>query len=215
MRQREDGSSGRIRLGAMGGAGVARAAHVCLACLVWLLAWQVTPGLRSAGPFSGVFELREQQLAAETALAALCSVVAVLALPGHRARVLGPSRLRRWYVVPLVLALVLPLHYQGTLPVGLYIVWMAVSVFWQDFTTFGVLQSVLSDRLRGTWAVVITATMFAIGHAALVRAKFAPPHWLPLLGILVLGVVFAAIRQRTGSIHLLLLLHLSVYFAFA
>src|SRR5699024_393787 len=121
----------------------------------------------------------------------------------------------RLYAIPVVLALILPLHYSMPLPITVYLAWMTVSVFWQDYLTFGLLQNYIGAHLP-TWATVaVVAGIFLLGHALLIPARFAPPHVLPALGILAMGVVFALLRTRLGSLHLLLALHLGWYVAFA
>ncbi|MCT1774626.1 hypothetical protein [Brachybacterium sp. p3-SID957] len=54
-----------------------------------------------------------------------------------------------------------------------------------------------------------------LGAALEILAVVALPHprrpWLPALGILAMGVVFATIRARSGTLHVLLALHLGFY----
>ena len=124
-----------------------------VAVVVWFGLWYLTPGLLS----NGVGHLFTNDLAtsvlSETALALLLAVALVLT---HRRynRVLFARSWSIWlYALPIALAIALPFHYELILPVFLYIAWMTVSVFWQDYLTFGLLQSYLAERLP-TWGVI-------------------------------------------------------------
>jgi hypothetical protein len=118
-------------------------------------------------------------------------------------------------VVPLGLAVALPLHYTLAYPVGLYMAWMTVSVFWQDYLTFGLLQCYLRRRLP-VWAVlVISAVMFWTGHLLFIPHRFGIANPLASLAILALGFTLGGLRLRLRSIRLILALHLAFYFLFA
>ncbi|MDH6207497.1 hypothetical protein M2115_000682 [Aurantimicrobium minutum] len=186
-----------------------------LAAVAWFALWYLTPGLLS----DGVGHLFTDELAVsvliETVLAAVLAVVLVLT---HRRynRVLFARSWSLWlYVLPAVLAIALPFHYELILPVFLYMVWMTVSVFWQDYLTFGLLQSYLGERLPVWGVIVASAVIFWIGHALFIPDRFAPTNWLPSLAILALGFALASLRVWLKSLHLILALHLSFYFAFA
>lgn len=180
----------------------------------WMALWYLTPGLHWRG-FGALLSDETAGILLETAVALV--IVAGIALL-HRRRtgqLLARNRQVWLYAVPAVLAIALPFHYTLPLPVGVYMVWMTVSVFWQDYLTFGLLQSYLRDRLPPAATIVIVVLVFTLGHVLLVPDRFAPPHLLPALGILVMGAVCAVIRARTGTLHLLLALHLGFYFLFA
>lgn len=186
-----------------------------VACVAWLGLWYFTPGLLS----NGVGRLFTDDLATsvliETLLALVLAVVLVLT---HRRynRVLFARSWTRWlYALPVALAIALPFHYELPLPVSLYMAWMTVSVFWQDYLTFGLLQSYLGERLPTWGALVCTAVIFWLGHALFIPDRFGPNHWLPSLAIVALGLVMASLRGWLTSLHLILALHLSVYFIFA
>lgn len=151
----------------------------------------------------------------ETAVA-LVVVVGIALLQRQRTAALFARDRQVWmYALPVVLAIALPFHYTLPLPVGVYMLWMAVSVLWQDYLTFGLLQSHLRDRLPAAVTIPLVAFVFYLGHAVLIPELFAPTRVLPAVGILAMGVVCAAIRERTGMLHLLLALHLGFYFVFA
>lgn len=191
-----------------------RFSDVSLSCLVWLGLWGLTPGLLRNGVGSFVSEDPSTRVLLESALALL--VLAVLAAL-HRhviRRVFARSRLVRLYALPVASAAVLPLHYGMPLPVAVYAVWMTASVVWQNTLTFGLLQSRLGEHLRTGGSVALTAAMFWLGHAVYLPA-FAPTSPTGLVAgvaIFAMGLLFAWIRQRTGTLHLLLVLHLTFYF---
>lgn len=186
-----------------------------VACVVWLGLWWLTPGLLTDGVGSLFADYMATQVLIETVLA-LAVVVVIVLLHRRYNRVLFARSWSVWlYAVPVVLAITLPFHYELVLPVFLYMVWMTVSVFWQDYLTFGLLQSYLGERLPTWAAIVVSAVMFWLGHALLLPDSFAPVHWLPSLAILALGLVLASLRAWLKSLHLILALHLSFYFAFA
>lgn len=186
-----------------------------VACVVWLALWYLTPGLLSDGVGSWFSDDLDVAVLIECAVAV---VVAALLLLTHRryGRVLfARSRLTWFYALPVVLTVALPFHYELAAPVGVYLVWMTVSVFWQNYLTFGLLQSYVGERLP-TWATIaVVAGMFWLGHALFLPDSFAPTNVLASSAMLALGTLFALLRARLGTLHLLLVLHLSFYFVFA
>lgn len=183
-----------------------------LAPVVWLGLWFFVPGLHAAGIGSLLSDDDATQVLIETVVALALSLLLV-ALHRRWNRDLFARSWQVWlYSVPILLALVLPLHYGLPLPVAVYIFWMAVSVFFQDYLTFGLLQNYLAETLP-RWAVIVaTAVVFYLGHAIFIPQNFAPTNPLPALAILAVGAVFALLRARLKTLHLLLVLHLSFYF---
>lgn len=184
-------------------------------CIAWFGLWYLTPGLLS----NGVGHLFSDDLAAsvliETAIALVLAVALVLTHRRYNRVLFGRSWSIWLYALPVALAIALPFHYELILPVFLYMAWMTVSVFWQDYLTFGLLQSYLQERLP-TWAVITaSAVIFWLGHALFIPDRFAPTNWLPSLAILALGFALASLRVWLRSLHLILALHLSFYFLFA
>lgn len=188
---------------------------VLVAVIVWFGLWYLTPGLLSNGVGSLFTDDPVASVLIETVLALLLAVVLVVT---HRRynRVLFARSWSIWlYVLPVALAIALPFHYELILPVFLYMAWMTVSVFWQDYLTFGLLQSYLGERLPIWGVIVASAVIFWLGHALFIPDRFAPANWLPSLAILALGVALASLRVWLKSLHLILALHLSFYFVFA
>lgn len=184
---------------------------LALAVAAWLALWPLTPGLLANGPGRLVAQDDSAVVLIESAIALVVILVLLLLHRRYARRLFAPSWQLALYALPVALVIALPSHYELPLPVGVYLVWMTVSVFWQDTLTFGLLQSHLAERLP-PWAVVaVVAIVFYAGHAILIPDRFAPVHVLPALGILGLGVVLALLR----TLHLILALHLSFYFVFA
>lgn len=185
-----------------------------LATITWIVLWYLTPGLHP----HGLGRLATGPVAAiliET-VAAFVIVVAIFLRHGRYNRLLfARSKQVGIYLLPAVLALALPFHYALPLPLLVYMVWMTVSVFWQDYLTFGLLQSYLGERLPSWATTPIVATAFYLGHAFLLPDRFAPPHWLPALGILGMGLACALVRARLRTLHAVLALHLAFYFVLA
>ncbi len=151
----------------------------------------------------------------ETALAFVLAIV-IVTLHRRYNRALFARDWSIWlYAIPMVAGVALPFHYGLEFPVALYIVWMTVSVFWQDYLTFGLLQKYLAERLSAWAVLVVSAVVFWAGHAVFLPDTFGPVHVVPSLAILALGFVLALLRIRLGTLHLILALHLGFYFIFS
>lgn len=194
-----------------------------VACLVWLGLWYLTPGLLSDGLGShlgdglSIGSLDDFDVGVLVECAVAIAVVLVL-LATHRwynRTLFARSRLMWLYVLPAVLAIALPFHHSLESHVGVYLLWWTVSVFWQDYLTFGLLQSYLREQLPAWATVAGVALMFWLGHAVFLPDRFGPTSPLPSLAMIALGLLFALLRARLGTLHLLLALHLSFYLALA
>lgn len=188
---------------------------VIVAVLAWFGLWYLTPGLLSDGVGSLFTTDDAASVLIETVLALV--IVSVLALV-HR-RYNHELFARSWalwmYALPVTFGVALPFHYGLPLPVALYMFWMMVSVFWQDYLTFGLLQKYLAERLS-TWAVLVgSAVIFWAGHALFLPDRFGVTEPLPSLAMLALGLVLASLRTWLKTLHLILALHLTFYFIFA
>lgn len=188
---------------------------VAIAIVVWFGLWALTPGLLS----NGVGHLVTDDLAGAIAIETGVVLVAVSALVLTHKRFNRVLFARSWmlwlYALPLVLAIALPFHYDLILPVLLYMVWMTVSVFWQDYLTFGLLQSYLGQRVPAWAVIVLSAVIFWLGHVLFIPERFGFQNWLSSIAILLLGFVLASLRAWLKTLHLILALHLSFYFLFA
>ena len=185
------------------------------AVAAWFGLWYLTPGLHG----NGVGSLVTDDAAVRVSLESIAALTIAVGLVGAHRRfnstLFAVSPALWIYTVPVVAALALPLHYGMGLPIGIYMFWMTVSVFWQDYLTFGLLQSYLAQRLR-PWAVLsVSAVVFWAGHALLLPDTFAPANPLPSVAILALGFALGGMRLWLGSLHVLLAAHLTFYYVFA
>lgn len=190
-------------------------AAVLLAVAVWFGLWYLTPGLHSNGVGSFVTDEPALSTLIETLAALVVAVVLVLTHRRYNAELFARSWTLWLYALPLVAAVALPFHYGLGLPLGLYMFWMTVSVFWQDYFTFGLLQRYLAERLPTWFVVVASGVIFWAGHTLLLPDTFAPAHVLPSLAILALGLVLAALRTWLKTVHCILAPHLTFYLVFA
>lgn len=190
-------------------------ARIIAAMALWFGLWSLTPGLLADGVGSFFTEEDAAQILIETILA-LVIVMTLVLLHRQYNRELFARTWSLWmYSLPLAAGIVLPFHYGMSLPLALYMFWMTVSVFWQNYLTFGLLQKYLAERLP-TWAVLVaSAVIFWAGHALFLSGMFSPEQWLPSLAILALGFVLAFLRVWLKTLHLILALHLAFYFIFA
>lgn len=186
-----------------------------VACLIWLGLWYFTPGLLANGPGAWFSDEWNVATLIECGIAVVLSLL-LLRLHRRYNRVLfSKSRLMWLYALPVTAALVLPFHYTLEGPLLIYMIWMPISVFWQNYLTFGLLQSYLRERLR-PWATILSvAVMFWLGHVIFIAHRFGLENLLLSLGILALGLVLAWFRHSLKTLHLNLALHLTFYFVFA
>lgn len=84
----------------------------------------------------------------------------------------------------------------------LYILFMTLSVAYQDILTFGFLQTILEKNLGGLIAAIITGVVFYIGHLNFSLDVFSLIH---MLGF----IVFSFSRYLTGSIYIANIIHLT------
>lgn len=188
---------------------------IIVAVLVWFGLWYLTPGLLS----NGVGSLFTTDDATSVLIETVLALVIVLALTLLHRRYNHELFARSWslwtYALPVTFGVALPFHYGLSLPVTLYIFWMTVSVFWQDYLTFGLLQKYLAERLP-TWVMILgSAVIFWAGHALFLPDSFGFTEPLPSLAMLALGLILASLRAWLKTLHLILALHLTFYFIFA
>lgn len=110
------------------------------AVIIWICLWYLVPNLHSYSIFQTVTDDRVLRITLESVLAVVLFGVLCVALPRLTQKTFSDSwRVRRWYTLPLVLAAALPFHYTMELPLWLYLLFITVSVFWQNYITFGLL----------------------------------------------------------------------------
>lgn len=181
---------------------------------LWLCLWYLTPNLHSYGIGSQITNNGELSIFIETIIALILAIILMYFHQRYNQQLFKWSKIVYFYTVPLVLAVLLPLYYNLSLPVYLYVFWMSISVFWQDYLTYGLLQNYLNEQLPKWIVVLLVSVTFYIGHAVFLPHKFAPVHILPSLGILCFGAFLAFLRMKLKTLHLILILHISFYFIF-
>lgn len=185
------------------------------AIITWFALWYFVPGLHSIG-LASILSVDDATGVVIESILALAIIGALLLAFRRTTRELFARDRTVWlWAVPVILAIALPFHYGLEYPVGIYIFWMAASVFYQDVLTFGLLQSVLRDRLP-IWATIsLVAVVFALGHVLWLPERFGLANPIGALAMLALGAVLATLRTWPRTMHLVLVLHLSFYYAFA
>lgn len=186
---------------------------------IYAVLWFFTPGMLSSSLGSWISSDPDSALIIDTAAALVILLVLVTVHPVFNRNLFAPSWQRISYLLPVLAGLALPLHYSGSVPLLLYLVWMPVFVFWQIYLTFGLLQSHLTSWLSARASATITAIAFYGVHALYLPRTFAIGHfesgsWQPWAALLLiaLGALFAYLRYRLRAIHLLIALHLTFYF---
>ncbi|WP_185714875.1 CPBP family intramembrane glutamic endopeptidase [Gulosibacter macacae] len=185
------------------------------AIAAWFILWFLTPGLLSNGVGSWFTSDGPTIVLIESAVATAVAVAIILLHRRLNRELFARDRLI-WAYAPLVsAAIALPFHYELEYPVAIYMLWMTVSVFWQIYLTFGLLQSYLETRFRPWIAAAVTTVVFCLGHVLYLPDRFGPSNWLAAAAMLAMGLVFAALRAKFRSLHLLIALHLGFYFVFS
>lgn len=111
--------------------------------------------------------------------------------------------------VLVVAGALVPLHYHLPNPVGVYLFITPVSVLWQNYITFGLLQGYLRQHVSPLWTAVTLAVAFTAGHLIWISGFYERPVFVltPLMALL-----FGYLREKTGTLHWLLFIHLMFYF---
>jgi membrane protease YdiL (CAAX protease family) len=185
-----------------------------LAVLIWLILFGCTVQVGfSTWLFDSLFDA---QLA--TILGAILNIVLlVLIIYMYRKSTQKLFQIKSWrtvipYAILLVAAVLVPFHYHFELPVAIYIFFISVSVFWQDYLTFGLLQGHLRREVSLKITLILMPILFLAAHLI-----FLPNFWtqpFQLVMVVVMAVVFALIRDKTGELHWPIFIHLLFYLAF-
>lgn len=193
--------------------------ELSLIIIVWVFGWSIIPGI-------GVTPIGKWLFPGDAAKQIMVEVIAsglLLALLILTQRSINRELVKRhWSVYLFVLAAltlaVLPLRTGGLdgavfgQPAWVYVLMAVPNVFMQQYLTFGLLQSYIRRVVSPVWTVMLTGLMFYLVHAIMLPYRFAPIHWLASLAILAMGIVCAALRQKTGTIYMTLALHWTFYF---
>lgn len=182
--------------------------HIIIAVAVWLVIWIATVGIY----ISGILDRLPGEVNFKYIIATvwtLAILIIVLATtPIYRKAVLPKSKLLWLSIIPIALLILLPLHYNLPLPLPVHVFVITVTVFWQDYLTFGVLQSYLTTRISATFAAILTPTLFLLGHVIFYFGSSISPLFLLTA---VSAFVWSFTRKYTGNIYIALLLHFCSY----
>jgi membrane protease YdiL (CAAX protease family) len=134
----------------------------------------------------------------------------------HRApnqKLFARTRTAPWlYLALVILGAAVPFHYHMSLPAGVYLFFMTVSVFSQDYITFGLLQTYLRDTMPAPVATALITVLFTAVH--LLYLPHFRTQWGMVLLVAAMAAVFSALREKTKSIHWVIFIHLAFYFIF-
>ncbi|MDO5095608.1 MAG: hypothetical protein Q4D65_03530 [Peptostreptococcaceae bacterium] len=114
------------------------------------------------------------------------------------------------YILMIIGMVTIPLHYHLELPVGVYMFFITISVLWQNFITFGLLQNYLRERISFCWVMLLMAMLFPIAHAVYIDGFLSQKvAMFPLAAIM--AVIFSFFREKTGRLHFGIFIHLLLY----
>lgn len=85
---------------------------------------------------------------------------------------------------------------------------ISITVFWQDYLTFGIFQTFLAERISQNTAACLVAVVFLAGHAVFFLGDLTNPQFII---IALAGFIFAFSRRYTGNIYIANLIHTIVY----
>lgn len=175
---------------------------------LWFIVWVFTQGIfMSEILLNSPLDINISYLLA-TVWVLVVLILCVALLPVFRKDSLPKSKLLWLYFIPFALLLYLPWHYALTLNIWVYIPMIVITVFWQDYLTFGVLQSFLAKQSNRNIAATITGVVFLLGHAVFFLNDLSSPQFV-LIGIA--GFVFAFSRRYAGNIYIANIIHTLVY----
>lgn len=144
-----------------------------------------------------------------TVFVAFVLAISLIIFKKYNKKFLVRSKQLYLYLIPLILAVILPLHYHLTSPWYMYVFMIVVTVFWQDYLTFGIFQTYIQSKVKTLLAVILVGSLFTLGHFIFFVSSFSPesiPLWIALLCT---GILFAWLRKRFGNIYTINVLHMS------
>ncbi len=175
---------------------------------LWFIVWVFTQGIfMSEILLNSPLDINISYLLA-TVWVLVVLILCVALLPVFRKDSLPKSKLLWLYFIPFALLLYLPWHYALTLNIWVHIPMIVITVFWQDYLTFGVLQSFLAKQSNRNIAATITGVVFLLGHAVFFLNDLSNPQFV-LIGIA--GFVFAFSRRYAGNIYIANIIHTLFY----
>ncbi|MEY8700229.1 CPBP family glutamic-type intramembrane protease [Streptococcus ferus] len=116
------------------------------------------------------------------------------------------------YLILFFAGITVPWHYHWELPIWQYLLFVTISVFWQNLVTFGVFQNALKQHLSQKSIFLLLPIVFLLGHIIFI------PNFLteksPVVVVLtpVMALLFSYLKEKTGQLHWLIFIHLMFYF---
>ncbi|NCU29736.1 CPBP family intramembrane metalloprotease [Candidatus Saccharibacteria bacterium] len=183
--------------------------HILRGVLVWSVAWIFTQGIFISDILQSAPSNPNVNYMLATIWVLIVLILCVALLPAYRKKSLPKSKLLWLYLIPAILLVALPSHYALALNIWVYIPMIVITVFWQSYLTFGMLQPYLSKKLAPGTAAVITALVFLAGHLVFFLNDLLNPQ------VLVIGLaafIFAFSRKYTDNIYIANAIHMIFYF---
>jgi membrane protease YdiL (CAAX protease family) len=181
---------------------------IFISIILWFLIWTVTQGIFMSERLLQLPIDANISYAIATVWVLAVAAVALRLLPKYRRESLPKSRLLWLYAVPVALLVFLPWHYALALDIWVYVPMIVITVFWQDYVTFGLLQTRLAKTITATKAAIVTAIVFLLGHAVFFLNDITDPQFIL---IAIAGFGFAFLRRYTGNIYIANVIHLTFY----
>lgn len=182
---------------------------------VWLVMWFATQGLFVLFNDQHPAGSLNTRLAWLTGYVAVVLAVAMVVFRRQRRDFLPPSGLLWLYALPVALLVALPFHYDGPVAVPLLAIMVVVTAFWQDYLTFGLVQSFIGRHASPLVAVLVAGGLFAAGHIVFFIERSTPLTLLVLCAVyLAAGCLLAWLREGSRSIYATNVAHLSFLLVF-
>jgi hypothetical protein len=178
------------------------------ASMLWLVVWSGTQGIFMSDVLLKLPGELNLKYVIATLWIALIAIISLIILPWYRKKIFPKSYLLWLYIIPAILLLILPQHYTLTLYYPVFVFMIIITVFWQDYVTFGLLQTYLATRVSPNVAAMITTALFLLGHVIFFLHDLADPQFVL---IALAGGAFAFSRRYTGTIYVAHVLHLCFY----
>lgn len=150
-----------------------------------------------------------------TSYVAVILAISLVVFKKYNKKFLARTNLLYLYILPLILVGLLPFHYHLALPLSIYIFMIVVTVFWQDYLTFGIVQTYVQTTLTPTLSLFIVALLFTLGHFTFLISSFSSAYIPGLIALFCVSALFAWFRKHFGNIYIINVLHLSFLLMFA
>ena len=182
--------------------------YILRGVLAWFAAWVFTQGIFISDILQSAPLNPNISYTLATIWVLMVLILCVALLPTYRKKSLPKSKLLWLYLLPAILLVALPSHYALALNIWVYIPMIVITVFWQSYLTFGMLQPYLSKKLAPGTAAVITALVFLAGHIVFFLNDLLSPQFL-VIGLA--AFIFAFSRKYTGNIYISNVIHMISY----